>query len=95
MKPSERCIVQVLLRDCGRTFAEELGIDLETGSASALFRLLCASLLFSTRISHSIALKAAGSIYVRAGIKRQQFRQPCSRLAGSALQKDAQLAGTR
>ena len=63
MKPTEKRIVQVLLRDCGLTFAEELGIVLKADEASSLFRLLCASLLFSTRISHSIALKAAQGIY--------------------------------
>lgn len=50
------------MRDCGRTFAEELGIDLRTDDATSLFRLLCACLLFSTRISHTIALKAAKSL---------------------------------
>jgi hypothetical protein len=63
MKPTEKRIVQVLLRNYGRTFAEELGIDLKTDAPSSLFRLLCAAMLFSTRISHSIALKAAESIY--------------------------------
>jgi len=73
MKPTERRIVQVLLRDCGRTFAGELGIDLKTGGASSLFRLLCASLLFSTRISHSIALKAAGSVFARGWTTPQKM----------------------
>ncbi len=73
MKPTERRIVQVLLRDCGRTFAEELGIDLTTDDASSLFRLLCASLLFSTRISHSIALKAAESVYAHGWTTPQKM----------------------
>ena len=62
MKVTAKRIVQVLLRDYGRTFAEELGIDLRADDASSLFRLLCACLLFSTRISHTIALKAARSL---------------------------------
>ena len=62
MKPTTERIVEVLMQDCGRTFAEELGIDLRTDDATSLFRLLCACLLFSTRISHTIALKAAKSL---------------------------------
>ncbi|MCE5306284.1 MAG: hypothetical protein LLG20_01450 [Acidobacteriales bacterium] len=62
MEPTEERIVEVLLRDYGRTFAEELGVDLKPDDASCLFRLLCRSLLFSVRINHSIALKAAESI---------------------------------
>lgn len=73
MKATEKRIAQVLLRDCGRTFAEELGIDLRAGDASSLFRLLCVSLLFSTRISHSIALKAANSIYTRGWTTPQRM----------------------
>lgn len=43
----------------GSTFAEELQIDLQSGTPSALFALLIAALLFSARIGHAIALKSA------------------------------------
>lgn len=48
-----------LLRAHGRTFAEELGLDLKGDAPSAWFRLLCFALLCSTRIGTSIALNAA------------------------------------
>jgi len=62
MRPTAKRIVEILMQDCGRTFAEELEIDLSTDDPASLFRLLCACLLFSTRISHAIALKAARSL---------------------------------
>lgn len=62
MRPKRKTIVDVLMQCCGRTFAEELGIDLKANDPASLFRLLCACLLFSTRISHVIALKAAGNL---------------------------------
>lgn len=55
-------VIRVLLQDHGRTFSEELGIDLGKPGPSALFRWLCASLLFSARISASIAMKAAQAV---------------------------------
>jgi hypothetical protein len=58
-RPSEKEIVRALLERHGRTFAEDIGIPVKKNTPSPLFRLLCASLLFSTRISARTAIKAA------------------------------------
>jgi len=55
--------VERLLQRHGRTFADELGIDLRGGGPEALFELLTASLLMSARISSDIALAAARALY--------------------------------
>ena len=55
-------LVKALLDTRGRTFCEELGIDISGGSASALFRWLVAALLFSARIDAGIALRAARAL---------------------------------
>src|SRR5258708_27350877 len=62
-RPDANRIVRELLSRYGRTFSEELGIDLEAHTPSALFQWLCASLLFSARIGHLIALDAARSVF--------------------------------
>jgi endonuclease III len=61
-RPSEKEIAVALLERHGRTFAQELGIAVEKNTPSPLFRLLCASLLFSTRISARIAVEAARAL---------------------------------
>lgn len=61
-KPTQKDIMEALLERHGRTFASELGIDVERNTPSPLFRLLCASLLFSTRISADIAVSAGGAL---------------------------------
>jgi len=55
-------LVQVLLSHYGRTFSDELDIDIKTNSPSALFRLLVVALLFSTRISARLAMQAARAL---------------------------------
>jgi endonuclease III len=60
-----REIVRVLLKRYGRTFAAELGIDAERNEPSPLFCLLFSALLFSARIGHTIALKAARGLIER------------------------------
>jgi endonuclease III len=62
VKPSNQEIITVLLKRYGSTFAEELDIPVKKNTPSALFRLLCASLLFSARISYKIAIKAAKAL---------------------------------
>ena len=57
--------VRTLLKLYGRTFAEDLGIGAETNEPTPLFCLLISSLLFSTRISHNIALKSARILFER------------------------------
>lgn len=46
----------------GYTYAQELGIPVKSNSPEALFRMLTASLLFSTRISSKVAVKAADAL---------------------------------
>src|SRR5919201_5970008 len=60
---SQRAVAQALLERHGQTFAEELGIKLERPAPSQLFRLLVASILFSTRIGHGIAVEAAKALF--------------------------------
>jgi thermostable 8-oxoguanine DNA glycosylase len=55
-------VVKALLEKHGRTFSRELGIKLESNTPSALFRWLCAALLFSARISNRIAMEAARAL---------------------------------
>ena len=58
----KRQIVRVLLDEYGQTYAAELGIKLESGTPSPLFRWLCASILFSARIGGVIAAEAARAL---------------------------------
>jgi len=55
-------LVDTLLHRYGRTFCDELGIDIGRGTPSPLFRWLVASLLFSARIRAGAALKAARAL---------------------------------
>ena len=65
MAPTQRDIARALLDLYGRTFAEELGIDVAKNTPSPLFRLLCAAALMSARISSSIAVEAARNLAKR------------------------------
>jgi hypothetical protein len=60
-----REIARTLLKLYGRTFAEDLGIPAMENQPSPLFCLLISALLFSTRISHNIALKSARILFER------------------------------
>lgn len=51
-----------LLDRHGRTYAEELGIDVTANTPAPLFRLLCFSLLAAARISADIAVSAARAL---------------------------------
>lgn len=55
-------VVLLLLERHGETYCDELGIDIARNTPSVLFRWLCATLLFSTRISSRTALKAAKAL---------------------------------
>ncbi|MEQ8166217.1 MAG: hypothetical protein RIC93_09095 [Alphaproteobacteria bacterium] len=55
-------LVTVLLERHGRTFSEELGLDLGRNKPSPLFRWLCAALLMSARISAGQAIAAARAL---------------------------------
>lgn len=61
---SERAkrIVAALLAKHGRTYCDELGIDIARGTPSALFRWLCATMLFSARITAKTAVAAAKAL---------------------------------
>jgi len=61
-KPSEAKIIAALMKKHGRTYSGELGIKMESATPSGLFRWLCASLLFSARISNEIATEAARAL---------------------------------
>lgn len=58
----QRVRAAAVLERAGRTFADELGIDLARNTPSALYRWLCAATLFSARIRGSIALAAARAL---------------------------------
>jgi hypothetical protein len=55
----QKRIIAALLKRHGRTVADELGIKLQSDTPSALFRWLCAALLFSAPIGNEIATAAA------------------------------------
>jgi hypothetical protein len=76
-QPSKPQIVRALLRLHGRTFAEELRIDVRRNTPSPLYRLLCAATLMSARIDHRIALEAA------RGLARAGWRSPGKLLESS------------
>ena len=61
-QPAKEKLVTALLEQQGQTFAEEIGFDPGQNTPSPLFRLLCASILFSTRISADLAVKAAKAL---------------------------------
>ncbi len=58
-------IVEILMRRYGQTFAEDLGIDAAVNQPSPLFCLLISAMLFSTRISHNVALRSARVLFER------------------------------
>lgn len=60
--PDRSPLVTALLDRHGHTYADELGIDLAAGTPSALFRWLCAAILYSARISAKTATKAARAL---------------------------------
>ncbi|MFP4070999.1 MAG: endonuclease [Desulfovibrionales bacterium] len=63
MAPAQREIVSSLMKVHGRTYSSELGIRLDRNTPAPLFQLLCAALLFSTRISADAAASAAKALY--------------------------------
>lgn len=59
---SKQDVVRALLERHGRTFAEELRIDVAKGTPTELYRLLCASALLSARIGSQISVAAARTL---------------------------------
>jgi endonuclease III len=72
-RPGKRRIVEALLERHGRTFAEELRIDVSKGTPAPLFRLLVASILFSARIGHQIAVAAAAALFAQGWTTPQKL----------------------
>jgi endonuclease III len=77
---TQRDTVRALLDEHGRTFAEELRIDVAKGTPSPLFRLLCAAMLLSARIDTEISVRAARTLTKRG------WRGP-QKLAGSTWEQ--------
>lgn len=61
--PDRDDLLARLLHRHGRTFADEVGVDLRRGGADARFRLLVAALLLSARIGADIAVAAARELF--------------------------------
>lgn len=57
-----RAVIAALMDRHGRTFSEELGINLARGTPAHLFQWLCAALLMSARIPAQTAMRAAAAI---------------------------------
>jgi endonuclease III len=62
MSAAQAAVVRALLQRHGTTVADEIGIRLGRGGPSPLFRLLCAALLLSARISTDLAVAAARAL---------------------------------
>src|SRR5918994_1460408 len=77
---SQKETAHALLERHGRTFADELGIDVAKNTPAPLFRLLCAATLMSARISSEIAVDAGRSLAKRG------WRSP-QKLAGSTWEQ--------
>jgi len=59
---SKRQVASSILDRYGKTFCEELKIPVEKNTPSALFQLLCFSLMSSTRIGWQLALSAVRAV---------------------------------
>lgn len=68
-------VVAVLLKRYGRTYCDELGIDITRNTPSPLFRWVCVTVLFSTRISASLALRAAKALAEHGWTTPQKLRK--------------------
>ena len=60
--PDRKRIAAALLDRHGRTYCSEIGIAIERNTPSPLFRWLCASILFSARISAALATRAVRAL---------------------------------
>ena len=61
-RSDQQQIIDALLEEHGQTYAGQLGIALEDGTPSPLFRWLCAALLMSARIRAGAAVDAARAL---------------------------------
>lgn len=60
--PTQKALAAAVLDCHGCTYAAELDIPLVRNTPQALFRMFCAALLFSTRISAQLAISAARAL---------------------------------
>lgn len=67
MPTPQQAIVRVLLREHGRTYAEEAGIRIERNTPAVLFQLLDLALLLSAPIHAADATRAAKAL-IEAGL---------------------------
>lgn len=65
--PSKRALVRALMERYGQTYAEEIGIDVNSNRPAPLFQMLCAALLYSARIAAGNATRAARAL-IDAGL---------------------------
>ncbi len=79
-KPSRSAIERELVDRHGRTYAEELRVNLARGTPSALFKLLVAAILFSARIGAKQGVRAAGALF-------EQGWTTAGKLAGSTWEE--------
>jgi len=61
-RSDQQQIIDALLEEHGQTYAGQLGIALEDGTPSPLFRWLCAAILMSARIRAGAAVDAARAL---------------------------------
>jgi endonuclease III len=61
-KNRNHALTKILLARHGRTFSDELDIEIHANTPSALFRLLVAAMLFSSRINARLAMQAARAL---------------------------------
>ncbi|MDT8409681.1 MAG: hypothetical protein RQ741_08795 [Wenzhouxiangellaceae bacterium] len=57
-RPEQEQLLKALLDRYGKTYAEELGIEVADNTPAPLFQALCLALLFSARISADLAMRA-------------------------------------
>ena len=77
-------IVAALLAMHGRTYCDELAINIARNTPSVLFRWLCPTLLFSARINASVAIAAARAITRRGWTSTWEERTHVLNAAGHA-----------
>lgn len=71
MASAQPKLIKAVLREHGRTYAADAGIHVEQNTPSALFQLLCLSILLSARIAAGNAVEAASALR-RAGLTTPQ-----------------------
>jgi len=70
---AQKQMLTVLLDRYGQTFCAELGIDIAKNTPSPLFKLLCASLLYSARIRADAATQALKALFAEGWTTPQKM----------------------